>query len=70
MHKEKAMATITPEKESEQLFTPEEVAQLLGTTARMVLLPPIRQTKIGSQIWYKLRDVYDYLGTDNNPNLE
>jgi hypothetical protein len=51
------------------LVTSEEAAELMGVSARMVLMLPIRQIRIGAKtIRFRLQDIYDFLGIDN-PNL-
>jgi hypothetical protein len=55
--------------EPERLFTADEVAELLGVSARKVLMLPIRQIRMGSRtIRYRLSEVYSYLDIDN-PNI-
>lgn len=53
----------------EHLLSAYEVAELIGTSPRLVLALPIRQIRIGARtIRYRLRDVYDYFGLDDHPN--
>jgi hypothetical protein len=53
----------------EQLWTTENVAELMGVSVRKVLMLPIRQIRLGPRtIRFRLKDVYEYIGIDN-PNL-
>lgn len=55
---------------AERLLTAEEVGQILGVSARMVLNLPIRQIRIGNRlIRFRLREVYGYVGIEN-PNCD
>ncbi len=52
----------------EQLYSTDDVAELMGVSARTVLMLPIRQIRIGARTMrFRLGDVYDFLGLDN-PN--
>ena len=54
------------EASEEQVITPEELAQLLGISARMALMLPIKQLRLGARtIRFRLRDVYTYFDIDS-----
>jgi DNA-binding CsgD family transcriptional regulator len=50
-----------------RLYTAAEIGELMGISARKVLMLPIKQVRLGTRtIRYKLTDVYAYIGVDNS----
>ena len=51
-----------------RLLTADEVADIMGVSARTVLALPIRQVRVGDRlIRFRVPDIYAYLGLDD-PN--